>query len=214
MAATYVVYELKQEELDRIQRTRVVSIPDEDELYFGRDKIAVTDLPARTAELIQNEGAGKMIYISPCGSVKQSTVTAEIALIQRAGHDNIGLATEIKDGKRFGAVETAIRVSTLPCDQSRQPGIPRVTIDVEDHDTHVIRLNDRRIEADNLFADLKQALSGKEEKVVYLRAHKGLEYLTVTNILVLIKRAGASKIEFENECDSGAHSAGIIPGHK
>jgi biopolymer transport protein ExbD len=73
----------------------VISIPNENEFYLGRDKVALDDIPNRVKRLLENKPPqDQVIYVKSGRLVKYGTVVQLIDTIRQAGFDRIGLVAE------------------------------------------------------------------------------------------------------------------------
>lgn len=79
-----------------IKETSVVlAIPNEGEVYLGRDKIALNDVPQRVRALLKDKPAqDQVVYIKSGTLVKYGTVVNVIDSVREAGFDRIGLVAE------------------------------------------------------------------------------------------------------------------------
>jgi biopolymer transport protein ExbD len=199
----YLLDLLSDDERRRIrERTFVVSIVNEGEFYLGRDKVRLDDLAPKVKQFRESEGTGQTIYLSPGSNVKQTLVTAVIELIQKTGHERIGLPTEISSGGlKVGSIDTSILVSTVRCDHG-QTHKPSVVVSNEDESiAQTLSLNGRQIPIEELGFELKALFNRIAERIIYLRTGKDVSYGATSSVMSLIKRAGANEIAFEIACD-------------
>ena len=204
MIGLYVLNALQEEERDRIHRTCVLYIANEGEFYFGREKIALGDIASRVKQFRETEGSGQMLYVSSAYDVNHRRVIFIISLIREAGHERIGLPTELPHGDNpLGSIETAVLVSISRCDESQQSQVPVVVVGEDWTTGQRVSLNGRPMVLEEVPIELKHALDQWGEKVVYVNDAKHVRYGEMTGVLNAIKRAGAKEIRFEPECKSG-----------
>jgi biopolymer transport protein TolR len=73
----------------------VIAIPEENQFYLGRDRIAPTDIPTKVKALLEKKPPNEqVVYIKTGKLVKYGTVVGVIDSIREAGFDRIGLISE------------------------------------------------------------------------------------------------------------------------
>jgi len=73
----------------------VVAIPQDNEFFIGRDKVAQADIPTRIRNILKDKRADEqVVYIKSGKEVKYGTVVSVIDAIRDAGFDRIGLVAE------------------------------------------------------------------------------------------------------------------------
>jgi biopolymer transport protein ExbD/biopolymer transport protein TolR len=73
----------------------VVAVPNDNELYIGRDKISLTDIPQRVKTMLKDRPPNEqVVYVKSGQNVKYGTVVTVIDYIREAGFDRIGLVAE------------------------------------------------------------------------------------------------------------------------
>jgi biopolymer transport protein ExbD len=73
----------------------VVAIPNDSELYIGRDKIAQADIPKTIQKLMKDKPPNEqVIYVKSGRLVQYGTVVQVIDSIREAGFEKIGLVSE------------------------------------------------------------------------------------------------------------------------
>ncbi len=73
----------------------VVSIPDDNNFYIGRDKVAQADIPTRIKGILKDKKPDEQIvYVKSGKFVKYGTVVQVIDSIREAGFERIGLVAE------------------------------------------------------------------------------------------------------------------------
>ncbi len=73
----------------------VVAIPNDDQFFIGRDKVARADIPTRIRNILKDKRADEqVVYIKSGKEVKYGTVVSVIDSIRDAGFDRIGLVAE------------------------------------------------------------------------------------------------------------------------
>src|SRR5262249_47371725 len=73
----------------------VVAIPNDGEIYIGREKVKKEDIPAKIKNLLKDKPASdQVVYVKSSQGVKYGTVVGVIDSIRDAGFDRIGLVAE------------------------------------------------------------------------------------------------------------------------
>jgi biopolymer transport protein ExbD len=73
----------------------VVAIPEDNQFFIGRDKVAQADIPTRVRNILKDKRADEqVVYIKSGREVKYGTVVSVIDAIRDAGFDRIGLVAE------------------------------------------------------------------------------------------------------------------------
>jgi biopolymer transport protein ExbD len=81
----------------------VVAIPNEGEIYIGKDKVPMEDLGKRITTILKDKPpADQVVYIKSGKLVKYGTVVGVIDAIREAGFERIGLVAE-KEKEAAGA---------------------------------------------------------------------------------------------------------------
>ena len=73
----------------------VISIPDNEQLFIGRDRVAQADIPARIKAILKDKKPeDQVVYIKSGKLVKYGTVVTVIDEVREAGFERIGLVAE------------------------------------------------------------------------------------------------------------------------
>jgi biopolymer transport protein TolR len=81
----------------------VISIPNEGEIYIGRDKVAMADIPQRIRKMLEGKPAqDQVVYVKSGKLVKYGTVVGVIDTVREAGFDRIGLVSEKEKAAQGG----------------------------------------------------------------------------------------------------------------
>jgi biopolymer transport protein TolR len=73
----------------------VVSVPDDESIFVGRDRINPADLGQRIKNILKDKPAQEqVVYVKSGSLVKYGTVVSVIDAIREAGFDRIGLVAE------------------------------------------------------------------------------------------------------------------------
>jgi biopolymer transport protein ExbD/biopolymer transport protein TolR len=85
----------------------VVAVPNDNEFYIGKDKVAQADIPTKVKNILKDKPANEQIvYVKSGKFVKYGTVVDVIDKIREAGFDRIGLVSEKeKDAKAAAAAQ-------------------------------------------------------------------------------------------------------------
>lgn len=82
----------------------VIAIPNENEFYIGKDKIAQADIPTKVKNILKDKPAAEQIvYVKSGTNVKYGTVVDVIDKVREAGFDRIGLVTEKEKESKGGS---------------------------------------------------------------------------------------------------------------
>jgi biopolymer transport protein TolR len=89
------------------ETSAVIAVPDDSNIYFGRDKVAKEDLATSLKDKLNDKFKDKppneqVVYIKSGTMVKYETVVGVIDAIREAGYDKIGLVAE-KEREKGGA---------------------------------------------------------------------------------------------------------------
>ena len=85
----------------------VVAIPNEGEVYIGRDKVPIEDLGKRITTMLKDKPpAEQVVYIKSGRLVKYGTVVGVIDAIRESGFERIGLVAEKEQEKGAAAAAT------------------------------------------------------------------------------------------------------------
>ena len=73
----------------------VISIPDNDQIFIGRDKVALADIGTRVKAILKDKKPeDQVVYVKSGKLVKYGTVVAVIDEVRNASFDRIGLVAE------------------------------------------------------------------------------------------------------------------------
>src|SRR5437867_6597965 len=76
----------------------VVSIPTDDEFYFGKNRVMEADLPEKIKQALKDKPQDEQIvYLKAAVFVRYGTVVSVIDAIRQAGFDRIGLVADKKN---------------------------------------------------------------------------------------------------------------------
>src|SRR5262249_4102033 len=77
------------------ETSAVISIPNEGEIYIGRDKVQKDDVAQRIRKILEGKPAqDEVVYVKSGKRVKYGSVVDVIDTIRDAGFDRIGLVSE------------------------------------------------------------------------------------------------------------------------
>jgi len=87
------------------ETSAVVAIPNDNEVYLGKEKVKKEDLAERINVLLKDKPNNeRIVYIKSSDTVKYGTVVEVVDAIRDGGYDRIGLVS--KKEKEQGAPET------------------------------------------------------------------------------------------------------------
>jgi biopolymer transport protein ExbD len=175
----------------------IISIPLDDEFYFGKAKVAQADLVEKIKLALKDKPAAEQIvYIKAGVSVKYGTVVSVVNAIRAAGFDRIGLVADKKkkpDAKPAGeSPGRPVTSSPVSSGATVSASAPVILIDVRSKTR--LRLDTKRILLSQLGSRLEKLLAPREFKAVFVKAPGTLSYGDVVRVIDIAKSAGAQPI--------------------
>jgi biopolymer transport protein ExbD len=176
----------------------VISIPTDDEFYFGKVKVAQADLVEKIKLALKDKPADEQIVFIKAGvSVKYGTVVSAVDAIRAAGFDRIGLVADkkkqpdAKPGRELTPRRPATP-SSVSSGATLSAAAPVILIDVRSKTR--LRLNSKPILLSQLSSRLEKLLARREFKAVFIKAPRKMSYGDVVKIIDVAKSAGAQPI--------------------
>jgi len=77
----------------------VVIIHNDDEIYIGRDKVTLTEIPEKMKSMLRNRASDEVVYIVGTDSVSYRTLVSVVDRIREACGNRIGLRLRRKQPK-------------------------------------------------------------------------------------------------------------------
>jgi biopolymer transport protein ExbD len=180
----------------------IISIPLDDEFYFGKAKVAQADLVEKIKLALKDKPPEEQIvYIKAGVSVKYRTVVSVVNAIRASGIDRIGLVANKKkkpDAKPAGeSLGRPVASSSVSSGANGQTVAPVILIEVRSKTR--LRLDDKRILLSQLGSQLEKLLVGREFKAVFVKAPGTMSYGDVVRVIDIAKSAGAQPIGLQVE---------------
>jgi biopolymer transport protein ExbD len=179
----------------------VISIPADDEFYFGKVRVAQADLAEKIKLALKDKPADERIVFIKAGvAVKYGTVVSAVDAIRAAGFDRIGLVADKKkqpDAKpgREPTPGRPVTPSSVSSAATVPAAAPIILIDVRSKTR--LRLDSKPIILSQLSSRLEKLLTPREFKAVFVKAPKNMSYGDVVKVIDIAKSAGAQPIGLE-----------------
>jgi biopolymer transport protein ExbD len=183
----------------------VVSIPEDDEFYVGKEKVTQADIPVKIKQILKDTPPEEqVVYVKARCHVKYGIVVTVVDAIREAGFKSIGLVTDKRnragkspasaaeslagDDKKIAADPTSVQGNIA----ARQMHLETVLVEVESKS--LTRLNSEAISLARLRVTLERLLRGRSDKTVFIKAPKAMTYCDVLKVIDTVKGAGAQPI--------------------
>jgi biopolymer transport protein ExbD len=176
----------------------IISIPSDDEFYFGKTKVAQADLAEKIKLALKDKPPEEQIvYVKAGVSVKYGTVVSVVNAIRAAGFDQIGLVANKKkqlDAKagREPAPARPVSSSSVSSGATVSAAAPVILIDVRSRTR--LRLDSKPVLLSQLGSRLEKLLAPREFKAVFVKAPRTMSYGDVVKVIDIAKSAGAQPI--------------------
>ena len=174
----------------------VISIPTDDEFYFGKVRVALAVIPEKVKQALGNKPPEEQIvYVKASVFVKYGTVVSVINAVRTVGIEQIGLVSEKKkhtDGLRGPDVVQRMPVSKGSRSSGVTLSLDPPVIDVRSRTR--FRLNSKPILLSRLERQLQELLDGRERKTVFIKAPSKMAYGDVIKVIDIAKGVGAQPI--------------------
>jgi biopolymer transport protein ExbD len=176
----------------------VVSIPTDDQFYFGKVRVAQADIPEMMKQALKDKPPDEQIaYIKAAVSVRYGTVVSVMDDMRGAGVDRIGLLAnkkkhpDVKPGPDVKPKRPASN-SSRSSDATLSASAPVILIDVRSKTR--LKLNSRRTSLSRLSGRLQKLLAGRSDKTVFIRAPRKMSCGDVVKVIDIAKGVGAQPI--------------------
>jgi biopolymer transport protein ExbD len=176
----------------------VISIPTDDEFYFGKVKIAEADIPEKIKQALKDKPPDEQVaYIKAGVFVRYGTVVSVMDAMRAVGIERIGLLANKKkhpDVKPSPDVEPKrpVNNSSRSSDATLSADPAVIIIDVRSKTR--LRLNSQPILLSGLKGRLEKLLARQEFKAVFVKAPRKMSYGDVVKVIDIAKGAGAQPI--------------------
>lgn len=174
----------------------VVSIPLDDEFYFGKTKVSQLDLVEKIKLALKDKPADEQIvYVKAGVSVKYSSVVSVVNAIRASGIDRIGLVADKKTLPDVKPGHQPRPASPVSSGANGPLVVPIIVIDVRSKTR--LRLDSKPIVLSQLRIRLEKLLALRESKAVLVKAPRNMSYGDVVKLIDIVKSAGAEPIGLE-----------------
>jgi biopolymer transport protein ExbD len=197
VACLYILQGIDDEERwekERIYSLSCLTIPAEDEFYFGKDKIRLADVSLKLKLLEKELGTDYVLHIRTPKWVRFRLIMEAIQIAQTGGHTRFGLPTTHSNfrGQWNGVSDSEIAVSAQDCLPAGNN--PEIKVEKIDDENVLLKLNSGATSLADITNDLKPLLEAAEGKIVCVKASGDLPYGRVAEVLHVAKQAGATNI--------------------
>ena len=176
----------------------VVSIPTDDEFYFGKVRVAESDIPERLKLALKDKPPDEQVaYIKAGVLVRYGTVVSVMDDMRGAGVDRIGLVADKKkhpDGKPGLAVKPKRPVNNSRSSDAALSAAPPPVIVIDVKSKTRLKLNSKPMLLSRLESRLQKLLDGRSDKTVFIKAPRNMSYGDVVKVIDIAKGAGAQPI--------------------
>lgn len=181
----------------------VISVPTEGEIYLGQERLPLNEVAGRVREVLKGRPpAEQTVYIKASRGLAYGYVVSIIDRLREAGIEQIGLVAESDKEARRDADRNARPQDQRPASPSQQqppneadaegPLVVKVTLTAKG--LLRIKLNERAVRLANLEAAARRRLANRQDKTVTVLAPQRASYAEVVRIVDALKGAGASPI--------------------
>ncbi len=209
MAAMTGLASGRQENSDPIivrPNSAVISLVGEAEFYIGSDRVTPVNIAQRVKEILKDKPPDEqVVYIKASRWLRYGIVVSVIDIVREAGFDRIGLVAEREkptagETKSQAAVTNPIPPTQKEFKQSQasatalSEALLVVDLKLSTAGKMFVQLNSKPMALTKLEARMKNILTGREDKTVFIRAPKRMLYGDVVTVIDALKGAGAQPI--------------------
>lgn len=184
----------------------VVSIPTDDQFYFGKVRVAQADIAEKVKQALKDKPPEEQIaYIKAGVLVRYDTVVSVMDYMRAAGVERIGLVADKKkhpdakpgsDVKPKRPVHNSSRSSdaTLSAAPDATLSAAPAVIIIDVRSKTRLKLNSKPMSLSRLESRLRKLLVGRSDKTVFIMAPRKMSYGDVVKVIDIAKGAGAQPI--------------------
>ena len=175
----------------------VIAIVDEESFYIGRVKVERKDIPQRVSELLGDRPPKQqVIYIKAAATVRHGTVVSIIGSVRSIGIEQIGLITDRRDKESLREPQqrrmTQAGRRIIQAIQLTDGLI--ITVKAGAARNQRVEVNSMPLPLAELGATLREILTPRADKTVFIRAPEQTLYRDVMRIIGVVKAAGAMPV--------------------
>jgi biopolymer transport protein ExbD len=215
----YDLSERKEEADDWLADQTVIAIPNNNEVYFGREKVRKEDVPERVRQTRENLGRDRLIHVRAYETVSYGAAVETVAAVQAAGHQRIGLSAEhphwhmdaagpdYTSARLYpfeaGVLADDVAVSQLDSDShapsrsrpDQQFAHPRIIVQAQSTgDSISVSLNSQPVSLRDLPHAVRRALNPAPEAELWFTASPRLPVEEIMPVLNAMRSGGASTV--------------------
>jgi biopolymer transport protein ExbD len=181
----------------------VITIPTEGEIYVGNERLSVKTVVDRVRERLKGRPpAEQTVYIKASRDVSYGYIVSIIDQLREAGIEQIGLVAErtketpraADRNARTQDQQPALPSQHQPADKfnAETPFVVKVTLTTLGQLR--VKINNRTVRLADLEATVRRQLADRQDKTVLLLAPMRVRYERIVHIVDALKGAGASPI--------------------
>jgi biopolymer transport protein ExbD len=174
----------------------VVSIPTDDEFYFGKNRVMEADIPEKIKQALKDKPQDEQIvYVKAAVFVRYGTVVSVIDAIRQAGFDRIGLVADKKNPNVKPTIPAKNPSGSRDITLSAAWAV--ILIDIKSKTQ--LKLNSKPMLLSRLRSRLQKLLDGRSDKTVFIRGPRKMAYGDVMKVIDIAKSAGAQPIGLQTD---------------
>jgi biopolymer transport protein ExbD len=183
----------------------VLSLPTDDEIYIGKERIARAEVAAEVDKLLRDRPEDKQIaYIKCASEVKYGTMVGIIDDIRSLGYEKIGLVADKKKDQPAPKIHSTSE--TMPSKKvASGSGTPAtggnddllvVTIETTKAGAIVIKVGETLVSLTQLARKVRVILNDRAHKAVRILAPGTIDIKSIVAVIDELKAGGAEEIGF------------------
>ena len=182
----------------------VVSIPNEDEFYIGKRRVARAEIVTEIDQLLRDRPEEKQIaYVKAAPEIKYGAIVSIIDDIGALGY-GVGLVADKKKSQTAPKVSSTRETTPGKKDVSERSGAKTtgaddllvVTVEMTKAGTIIIKIGETPVPLSQLANKVRRILNDRNDKAVKILAPGSLQYESIVAVIDELKAGGAKPIGF------------------
>jgi biopolymer transport protein ExbD len=183
----------------------VVSLPNDDEVYIGKQRVARAEVATEIDKLLRDQPEEKqVVYLKSASDVKYGKVVGIIDDIRSFGYENIGLVANKKTDQPASRTPSASvpvpnkKVASRSGTQATggNNDLLVVTIETAKAGAVMIKVGDTPVPLTQLASYVRVTMSGRTDKTARILAPATIEIKSIVAVIDELKAGGAEAIGF------------------